>query len=77
MPPADPPRLADAVRWIAQLGDFLRRAARDVPGVTVLWRGFLRLADLTLMYRVFHPPSISQNVFSASTYCTDIVPVAP
>jgi len=56
VPPTDPPRLADAVRWIAQLGGFLRRAASDVPGVTVLWRGFLRLADLTLMYRVFRPP---------------------
>jgi hypothetical protein len=55
-PPADPPSLADATRWIAQLGGFLRRAAGDLPGVTVLWRGFLRLADLTLMYRVFHPP---------------------
>jgi hypothetical protein len=55
-PPVDPPSLADATRWIAQLGGFLRRAAGDVPGVTVLWRGFLRLADLTLMYRVFHPP---------------------
>ncbi len=55
-PPAVPPPLADAVRWIAQLGGFLRRAADDLPGVTVLWRGFLRLADLTLMYRVFHPP---------------------
>jgi len=55
-PPTAPPPLADAVRWIAPLGGFLRRATGAVPGVTVLWRGFLRLADLTLMYRVFHPP---------------------
>jgi len=60
-PPTTPPSLADATRWIAQLGGFLRRAAGDVPGVTVLWRGFLRLADLTLMYRVFHPPSQEQK----------------
>ena len=62
VPPAAPPSLADATRWIAQLGGFLRRAARDLPGVTVLWRGFLRLADLTLMYRVFHPPRHPPNV---------------
>ena len=60
-PPTAPPPLADAVRWIAQLGGFLRRAAGDLPGVTVLWRGFLRLADLTLMYRVFHPPHQEQK----------------
>ncbi len=42
-PPTTPPSLADATRWIAQLG------------------GFLRLADLTLMYRVFHPPSQEQK----------------
>jgi len=60
-PPTAPPPLADAVRWIAQLGGFLRRAAGDLPGVTVLWRGFLRLADLTLMYRVFHSPHQEQK----------------
>ncbi len=58
-PPALPPTLADATHWIAQLGGFLHRPADDIPGVTVLWRGSLRLADLTLMYRVFHPPSSS------------------
>lgn len=60
-PPVVPPSLADATRWLAQLGGFLRRAAGDRPGVTVLWRGFLRLADLTLMYRVFHPPPQEQK----------------
>lgn len=49
------PALAQAVRWIAQLGGYLGRPADGPPGVTVLWRGFQRLVDLTAMYRVFRP----------------------
>ena len=56
MLPAQPPTLAHAVTWIARLGGFHGRAHDAVPGVTVLWRGFQHLADLTRMYRVFRPP---------------------
>ncbi len=61
LPPA-PPTLAQAVRWIAQLGGFLGRTRDGAPGVTVLWRGFQRLIDLTAMYHVFRPPRRRINV---------------
>ena len=67
-PPPTPPSLADATRWIAQLGGFVNRPAHDVPGVTVLWRGFLRLADLTLMYRVFRPLPYLRAGLTLSVY---------
>lgn len=44
-----------AVRWIAQLGGFQGRARDGEPGVTVLWRGFQHLTDLTTMYRIMKP----------------------
>jgi Transposase DNA-binding/Transposase Tn5 dimerisation domain len=55
-PPATPPSLHQAVRWIAQLGGFIGRAGDGEPGAQVLWRGFQRLHDLTLMFHVFSPP---------------------
>lgn len=44
------PTLGEVVRWIAQLGGFLGRKSDGDPGITVIWRGFRRLADLTYMY---------------------------
>jgi hypothetical protein len=61
-PPTQPPTLAQAVRWIAQLGGFLGRKSDGPPGVTVLWRGMQRLADLTTMYQVFRPSQAAQLV---------------
>jgi Transposase DNA-binding/Transposase Tn5 dimerisation domain len=60
--PATPPPLTQAVRWIAQLGGFLGRPRDGAPGVTVLWRGFQRLVDLTAMYHVFRPPPRFRHV---------------
>ena len=60
--PPTPPTLAQAVRWIAQLGGFLGRTGDGPPGVTVLWRGFQRLVDLTAMYHVFRPPRRYRHV---------------
>jgi hypothetical protein len=60
-PPASPPTLRQAVRWIAQLGGFLGRKSDGEPGVQVLWRGFQRLPDLTLMYQVMSPPPRRQR----------------
>jgi len=54
--PDRPPDLKTAVRWIAQLGGFLGRKGDGEPGVKVLWRGFRRLEDLTIMWEIFHPP---------------------
>jgi hypothetical protein len=56
-PPPQPPPLRQAVRWIAQLGGFLGRKHDGEPGVTVLWRGWQRLTDLTTMYRLMRPPT--------------------
>lgn len=61
-PPASPPTLRQAVRWIAQLGGFLARAADGEPGPITLWRGFQRLADHTAMYRVMRPLPHSKDV---------------
>lgn len=41
------PTVHQAVRWIAQLGGFLGRRHDGEPGITVLWRGWQRLQDLT------------------------------
>ena len=54
-PPAQPPTLRQAVRWIAQLGGFLGRKADGHPGVTTLWRGLQRLHDITNMWQLVHP----------------------
>jgi hypothetical protein len=56
-PPTTPPTLQQAVRWIARLGGFLERPSDGEPGVTVLWKGFQHLADLTTMYCIMRPPS--------------------
>jgi len=45
--PKEPPSVHQAVRWIAQLGGFLGRKSDGEPGVTVIWRGWQRLQDLT------------------------------
>jgi hypothetical protein len=54
-PPAEPPTLGEAVRWIAQLGGFVGRRHRDQPGAETLWRGFQHLSDLTRMYCIMRP----------------------
>jgi hypothetical protein len=37
--PAQPPRLNDVIRLIAQLGGFLGRKSDGEPGVKTIWRG--------------------------------------
>jgi hypothetical protein len=65
-PPAEPPTLREAVRWIGRLGGLLARRGDGEPGVTVLWKGFQHLTDLTFMYRILRPPpSKRQNVGKA------------
>jgi len=60
-PPATPPPLRQAVHWIGRLGGFLARRGDGEPGVTVLWRGFQHLTDLTFMYRIMRPPPAKQQ----------------
>lgn len=50
--PATPPTLRDALRWLASLGGFIGRKSDGEPGVTVLWKGFQHLVDLTSMYKI-------------------------
>lgn len=50
-PPTAPPLTTrEAVRLIGRLGGFLGRHHDGEPGITVLWRGWQRLADLALMW---------------------------
>lgn len=57
--PTQPPPLGQAVRWLARLGGFRDRAGDGEPGVKALWRGWRRLDDLTLGWRLAHagPPT--------------------
>lgn len=54
-PPATPPTLAQAVRWLGRLGGHQGRPSDGEPGVTILWKGLQHLADLTTMYRIMKP----------------------
>jgi hypothetical protein len=45
--PVQPPRMDEAVKWIARLGGFLGRKGDGFPGPITLWRGLQRLHDLT------------------------------
>lgn len=54
--PERAPLLRQAVRWIAQLGGFLGRKHDGEPGVSVVWKGFQHLIDITAMYRIMRPP---------------------
>jgi hypothetical protein len=53
--PATPPTVRQAIRWIAQLGGFLARKGDGEPGITTIWRGWSRLADMADLYLITHP----------------------
>lgn len=59
--PAQQPTVAQVVLWIAQLGGFLARKHDGHPGVTVVWRGWQRLNDISSAYLIFHPHSLVGN----------------
>lgn len=56
LPAALAPTVHQATRWIAQLGGFLNRKGDGEPGVTVIWRGWQRLNDISDAFLTFHPP---------------------
>jgi Transposase Tn5 dimerisation domain/Transposase DNA-binding len=56
LPPATPPSLRTAIRWLAKLGGFLGRKGDGEPGVQVLWRGWTALMPALRLWRLFHPP---------------------
>ncbi len=45
--PKKPPSVREVVRWIGQLGGFLGRKGDKEPGITVIWRGWQRLNDIS------------------------------
>jgi hypothetical protein len=51
-PPAPPPSLGQAVRWLAQLGGLRERRCGDQPGAETWWRGLQPLTDVTSMDRM-------------------------
>lgn len=51
--PPQTPTVRQAVRWIAQLGGFLRRKGDGEPGVTAVWRGWQRLQDIAATWLLF------------------------
>ena len=57
LPPEQIPTIGEATIWIAQLGGFLARKGDGDPGVTVIWRGWHRLHDISTIWLLFHPPS--------------------
>ncbi len=59
------PTVSEAVIWIAKLGGFLGRKSDGEPGVTVIWRGWRRLSDISDTFALFHQDTqnnISQNL---------------
>lgn len=51
--PKEPPRLAKAITWIAQLGGFLARKGDGSPGITHIWRGLQKLFDMVQGGRMY------------------------
>ena len=52
--PNELPTVAQVTVWIAKLGGFLARKADGVPGVTVIWRGWQRLNDISNAFILLH-----------------------
>jgi Transposase DNA-binding/Transposase Tn5 dimerisation domain len=60
--PSEPVSLAQAIRWIAQLGGFLARKGDGDPGVKTIWRGWRKLDTITTTWALFdHSPSIATS----------------
>lgn len=55
--PTETPTVRQATVWIAKLGGFLGRKSDGMPGVTVLWRGWQRLTDISNTWSLFHQNS--------------------
>jgi len=55
-PCKDPPNIHNAVLMIARLGGFLARKGDGQPGITVVWRGWTRLAEIAEDWQLFHSP---------------------
>lgn len=69
-PPSIPPTLGEAVRMVASLGGFLGRKSDKEPGTETIWRGLLRLDDITQSYIAFvlSPPQPTSAPMYPQTY---------
>jgi hypothetical protein len=59
-PPEKPPTLNEFTRMVASLGGFLGRKSDGHPGIITLYRGLMRLRDISAAYKIFmmlHPPN--------------------
>jgi hypothetical protein len=55
-PPKKPPRLAEMIALIAQLGGYINRPNRkDPPGAQTLWLGMQRMYDFAIAWDTFGP----------------------
>ena len=68
VPPAQPPRLREAIRMVASLGGFLGRKGDGEPGTKSLWLGLQRLDDITATAKIYNPKLRPPPVSSASSY---------
>ncbi len=55
------PTVRQAIHWIGRLGGFLDRKGDGEPGITAIWRGWSRLADMANMYLILPPPENTGN----------------
>jgi hypothetical protein len=51
--PKYPPSLREIAVWIAQLGGLLARKRDGRPGITHIWRGLTKLADILVGMRFY------------------------
>lgn len=51
--PKNPPSVKEITIWISQLGGFLARNGDGNPGITHIWRGLGKLADMVLGMRLY------------------------
>jgi hypothetical protein len=61
-PPAEPPRLSDMIRLVAQLGGYVNRKRDDEPGPQTVGLGMQRLHDLALCWTSFGPGAAAKDV---------------
>jgi hypothetical protein len=59
--PQQLPTVHQVVHWIARLGGFLGRKRDGEPGVTVIWRGWQRLSDISGTWLLVHQPAQSST----------------
>lgn len=52
-PPSKPPQLQEFIVMVASLGGYVKFKNAPPPGVTVMWRGMLRMHDFALAWEAF------------------------